>query len=198
IARAQAETGDLKGALRIAETLQGSFKQDQVLAHIAKAHVKAGKSPEALEIVEKLRDGVQKDGVLREVVKVQIKDRDFKAARKTIDAIVYDLQRIEALLEMAKAQVKAGDQVAAQAAFQEAIERVKTPATLWHEDGPMCASPSYLHLIMTARAEAGDEEGALAWADKQDSPFLKSLVMAGVAEGLAKRKQVEKRKVEKK
>jgi RNA polymerase sigma factor (sigma-70 family) len=196
IAKAQVETGDLKSALHIAESLKGSFTQDRVLAHVAKAHVKRGKTPDALRIAGKLRDGVQKSGVLREVAKVQIADGDFKAARKTIDAIalVLDWESIEPLLEMAKAHVKAGDQVAAKAAFQEAIGKVQAPATLWHENGAMSASPSTLHKIMTARAEAGDEKGALAWADKQESPFLKSLVLAGVAEGLANRKQVQKGK----
>lgn len=198
IAEVQVETGDLKSALHIAESLKGSHKQDKVMAHVAKAHIKAGKIAEALQIVEKLSDGMQSDEVLRELAKVQIEKRDFRAARKTIDAIEYHGLRIEALLDIAKAQVKAGDQVAAKAAFQEAIAQVKTPAMLWYEDGPMCASPSQVHLIMTARAEAGDEKGALAWADTQDSAFLKSLVIAGVGEGLANRKQVEKRKFEKK
>ena len=35
--------------------------------------------------------------------------------------------------------------------------------------------------------EAGDDRAALAWAEKQDSPFVRVLALAGVADGLRKR-----------
>jgi RNA polymerase sigma factor (sigma-70 family) len=189
IAAAWAQTGYLKNAMNIADSLKGWHKEQEVLASVAKALIEAGKIPEALQIVEKLQDVGIKGDVLLGVVKNHIEKRDLKAARKTTDSIEQDVAKIDPLLELAKAQAKSGDLAAAKAACQEAVDKLKNPDTVWYSNGAMSAAPDYLHRIMSVRSEVGDEKGAIDWAYGQDSPFIKTLVLAAVAEGLVKRKE---------
>jgi len=187
VARAHAETGDLTSALEIAETLKGSYKHDQVMASVALVKLKGGKMREALQIVDELGDGVQKSKVLREVISAHLKKQDCAAARKVIDRLLPMLEKSEALSEMAATCLKAGDQGGAADAFALAIQNVRAADVLYDENGQLCSGPFDLRLVVRARAEAGDEKGALGLAD-QTSPFVKAVALAGVAEGMARRK----------
>jgi hypothetical protein len=50
-----------------------------------------------------------------------------------------------------------------------------------------------LCLLVRARAEAGEEKEAIAWAAKQPSPLLKAKALLEIARGMAVRKDSEKR-----
>ena len=89
---------------------------------------------------------------------------------------------------MAATCLKAGDQGGAADAFALAIQNVWAPGVLFDENGQLCSGPFDLRLVVRARAEAGDEKGALEWLADQTSPFVKAVALAGVAEGMARRK----------
>jgi tetratricopeptide (TPR) repeat protein len=191
IAAAQAQIGDLEKALKIAESLKGSFKEQLVHAAVAKALIQAGKLPDAMKFVDKLKDGGVKGDVQLDVVKAHVAKNDFNAARKAIDAIELDYTKCQPLLELSKALAKAGDHTGAKSACREALNNLKNYDTVWYANGQMSAGPDYLHRIMAVRAEIGDQNGAITWAYEQETPFIKTLVLAAVAEGLVKRKERE-------
>jgi sulfatase modifying factor 1 len=191
IAAVQAQIGDLEKPLIIAERLKGSFKEQEVLASVAKALIQAGKLPDAMKYVDKLKDGGLKGSVLLDVVKAHVAKNDINAARKAIEAIELDYRKCQPLLELSKALAKAGDHTGAKTACREAVNNLKNYDTVWYANGGMSAGPDYLHQIMTVRAEIGDQNGAITWANEQESPFITTLVLAAVAEGLVKRKERE-------
>jgi hypothetical protein len=51
---------------------------------------------------------------------------------------------------------------------------------------------------VSAWAEAGDAKSALAWADKPESAFVRAIALAGIAEGVGKRLDQQKRLPDKK
>jgi tetratricopeptide (TPR) repeat protein len=188
IAVAHADMGDLKSALDLGDTLEGSHHHERIKAAVAKANVKKGKLSEALSVVDELGDNIQKGEVLRDIVSVQIKTRDLKAARKTIDAMERSLNKSEAYTEIATAYLKAKDEGNAADAFAEAIQIIAAPAVLYDEHAQLCAGPMDLGLIISRRAAAGDEKGGLEWADQQSSPFVKAVAWAAIADGMLKRR----------
>jgi RNA polymerase sigma factor (sigma-70 family) len=196
IGKAYAELGDRKAAVKIAESFQ-DFKYDWVMAHVARVAIRAGKIDDALQILDGVSD---KNDVLVEIVAEQIKAHNLDGARKTIDGMPRAYLKTDALSQLAAAQMAAGDAAGAAKAYREVMKMVTAadPSTLFDEQGSMCAGPLRLHSILVARAEAGDAKGALAWGEAQDSAFLRSVTLAAVAEGLARRKAADKRSPEKK
>jgi hypothetical protein len=173
-----------------------------VIRHLRRAALRQGKVQEASRAVEDIKDGVQKAAVLRAVAAVQARAGDFKAAHKTADAIGDgDPEKMEALLDMAALRLRKGDRDSAAKLYREAIQTIQahnTPLDLLWDDGEMCAPPWRLHRIVSARAEAGDAEGALAWADKQELAFVRALALAGIAEHIGKRMDQQKPPADKK
>jgi hypothetical protein len=90
---------------------------------------------------------------------------------------------MRAFLDIAKARWQAGDQEAARTAFGEARARVKDSTILWYDGVQMGAGPLYIQEAIAAQSEAGDVKGAREWAEKQESPFSRSIALAAVAEG---------------
>jgi tetratricopeptide (TPR) repeat protein len=198
VALAQIASGDEKAGLKRAGDFKGSRHRDVIWADVAIRRAKAGKVKEASQALGDIQDGVQKAAVLRAVAAAQARAGDFKASRKTTDAIEFVREKAEALLDMAAVRLATGDQAAAADLYREAIQALKTLDILWYDGGPMCATPSHLHRIVSAWAEARDAKSALAWAEKQQSVFVKAIALAGIAEGIGKRLDQEKRPADKK
>src|SRR5262249_41532263 len=198
VALAQIASGDEKAGLKRADDFKASTRRDTILAAVAISRAKVGKVKEASQAVEGIQDGVQKGAVLRAVAAAQARAGDFKAARKTTEAIESVREKVEALLDVAAVRLTTGNQTAAADLYREAIQALKTLDTLWYDGGPMCATPSLLRRIVSAWAEAGDAKSALAWADKQESAFVRAIALAGIAEGVGRRLDREKQPADKK
>jgi RNA polymerase sigma factor (sigma-70 family) len=191
------------GLKRAHDFIKKSSDRDEVLAYVACRRAEAGKVKEALEALVVLQEGENKGAVLMAVASAQARTGDFKQSRKTLDAIKSDgvnpnIIKVDGLLAVAAVRSQSGERDAATDLYLEAIRELKTLDTLWPDAGSMCGTPERLHRIVRAWAEAGDDKSALAWVDKQDSPFVKAVALAGIAEGIGKRLEPVKRSTDKK
>ncbi len=186
IARAKIEMGSMNEALKLAEGLKGSSRYDCVMAQVAAVLLKEGKLEETRRIAQSIRVWPYKGDLLRDVATAQLQAGELDEARKTMALIRPSVQNAEVLLKLANYLERKGEKAAADKAFQETMNNVREPDTLW-TDAWMSASPDHLYQIMAARTHAGDGAGALAWSERQESPFVQSVALAGIVEGLARR-----------
>ena len=92
IAREQAKAGDVKEALRTADTIPTNQAMDDALAGIAPAQAEAGDLKGALEIVARIRDETSKAAALDDLAQVlaragREKDALALAAQQTSPAV---------------------------------------------------------------------------------------------------------------
>jgi RNA polymerase sigma factor (sigma-70 family) len=194
VARLQAEMGDVKAARQTADGLKERWKSN-ALKGVAAAQAAAGDVKGALETAEAIEGEYPKGEAFKEVVTAQLRAGDLKGGRQTADAIKSVFWRVASLTEIAKAEAKAGDRAAAAKTFQQALDAAGKDGADVSDDAPGMSGlrNGALCLIAQARAEAGEEKEALAWAAKQSSPLLKAQALLNVARGIALRKEAEKK-----
>jgi hypothetical protein len=194
IARVQAEMGDVKEARQTADALKEPWRSN-ALRTITGAQAGAGDVKGALQTASAIEGEYPKGEALKEVLMAQLRSGDLKGGLQTAAAIQSVFWRVTALAEIAKAQAKAGDRAAAAETFRKAFAetgkegenvRDEEPGRGGLRNGALC-------LIVRAQAEAGQEEEAITWAAKQPSPLLKAQALLSIAQGMAPRKDAEKR-----
>lgn len=147
VVRAQAEAGDIEGALATAETI-GS---DQALGYVADIQTRTG---------------------------------DVDGALRTTERIAIGWIRAMTLADVA--QAAAGGTVAkAGGTFQAAIDAA---GTIPIEVGGTPSRGNCWRHIAWRRVLADDAQGAIEWAGNEESPVLRSWILAGIARGLVEQR----------
>jgi hypothetical protein len=182
IAEAQAEAGDLEGALQTVHDLAVRNEMNSRdmapagMAKIAAAQAKAGDREgaratlqEALGLTHAIPDDNPniKNNRFRAVAEGQAEVGDVAEALATIEVIRDDNnERAAALTTVAKAQAQAGDQAAARATFAKAAEAARAikPRENFGNDDPAQNTAYALLMIAKAQAEVGALGDALATA----------------------------------
>ncbi len=214
IAEAQAEAGDIDGAMQTAGIIRSDkFQKVVALGHIADTLIKD-------------HDPMRAQSVLRQAVEAttQISDRadllgalarrqaelgDREAASRNIAQAIRDLDRVpdkifldHPRLTIMQAQIQAGDLAGAEKLastisstdFQNRAycEIADFKARADDIEGALRAAAlshgldhgHILEMIAKIQANRGDTEGALDWVTTQTSPPDRALALLGVAEGL--------------
>jgi RNA polymerase sigma factor (sigma-70 family) len=182
LAAAQAALGKAEEAVRTTKDIEEAQWRDWALVRIATGQAARGDAKGARQTAEVIEDAYPKGEALKEVVAALIRAKDLPAAAKAAGDIGHDIGRCYALMEVAKARAGAGQKAEAAEALREAMalaDRLENPpqtggvreAALAH-----CAG---------ARAAAGDPDGALEWAGKQEDRWVRAMARIRVAEALA-------------
>lgn len=170
IAEAQAEAADRAGA---AESIQAARTLAESVPESARADL--------LEDVMAVRAGVL------------VKAGDVKGAAAVADALKDDRSRCHALLAVARAQIKTGDRGPARVTLGRAMKAAGgIPEGQENQGGVMTIVPAWalikgsvVRQLTAAATEAGGEADARAWAAGLKSPFVQTMALIGVAEGVA-------------
>lgn len=187
IAVARAKTGDVKGALQTAVTIQNVGVRADTLYQIAVIQAEAGDTEGALRTAATIQRDPPKSWALRIIAIAQAKAGDIKGALKTAATIQSNIYKASAfykasaLMEIAVAQVKAGDQDEAAATFQEAL---RIAATIQDNRRKTDA----LQRIAVAQAKVGDVKGSLETAamiriDSSKASTLQEIAVSRVKAG---------------
>jgi tetratricopeptide (TPR) repeat protein len=141
IAQAQAEKGDVTGAVQTTETATydpGWQRRIKVGLSIASAHIKTGANSAArltLREARQLASGVEYDehaerpGLLRQITIQQLEAGDLEEAQKTAQAIPISRERVRALVGIALVQSRSGNPENAKATLRRAFETAKAMST---------------------------------------------------------------------
>jgi hypothetical protein len=110
IAQAQANAGDVRGAVQTAAALSGGdVKKASALDYIAVAQAEGGDMGGARQTAANIKDNSLKIGALHEIVRVQAKSGDVKGALQTAAIIPVSAWRDYAVRAVARIQAEAGD-----------------------------------------------------------------------------------------
>jgi tetratricopeptide (TPR) repeat protein len=207
IAIAQADAGDVTGALRTAESMPGKkersvdgswqshpFKELCLVAVRCRSGDFKGAREAADTIDDQYQEGYQKGNSLRVIARTLAEAKDVKGALATAAAIQHDFIKPATYIDIGRVLAKAGDRAGAANAFAKALELAQgvPEKQLWYLywDG---ARSTLLRALAAAQAEAGEEATARAWIAKLERPYLKSWALVGLSEGAVKRAQTDKR-----
>ncbi len=152
--------------------------------------MEAGDFNTALKLVDRIDTDALRDEALKRIAVGQAAAGQNEGAFRTIKAIKRDWERARALLDISKAQATRDDRDSAIRTLQEALrvaDKVSDPPDVDH------AKASVLTFIASAQAELGLAGEALAWIEKEKDASLKALALAGLAEGMVKRQEAEKK-----
>jgi RNA polymerase sigma factor (sigma-70 family) len=188
IALAQADMGDLKIALRTADSIPESrFPYKAVTLALLRA--RAGDYKGAKDAAREIDGGLPRATAFLNIARAQAGAKDFKGAMETADAILRPFSKAVGYLEIAEAQARAGDRGGATKTFakvRELAEAVpETPDT--SDPDRVSVRPRLLQRLASAEAEVGEEKAAQTWIDKLSSPNLRAWAFVGLADGIAKR-----------
>jgi hypothetical protein len=204
----QAYAGLIDDARKTADSITHSSadaKQDfqgRVLSEVASALAEAGKLDEAVKAAESIpervlripdkngkdvehRDAGRRDYALKLVADAQVKAGDVAGAVTTARKIKDEGRRLYRLSELVIAYGKAGDEPAARKLFDEirkGMERANESSK----------SGAWNHEIAMLQAAVGDAAGAMAWAEKIESPEDRAQALIGISIGLAYQEQWKK------
>jgi RNA polymerase sigma factor (sigma-70 family) len=205
IAYAQADVGDLPGALRTAQSCPGkqvrtisgelvSFpcKERCLVTLMCRAGDVKGARTIADTIDNEYQEGYQRAHALRVIARARAGAKDVKGALATAAAIRHEFLRPAAYIDIGQALVKAGNRAGAVAAFakalelaQEAPEDQRAYFYLLGDD----ARSTLLRTLAAAQEEVGEGTSARDWIAKLKSPYVKTWALAGLVEGAHRRRR---------
>jgi tetratricopeptide (TPR) repeat protein len=210
---AQAQVGDVVGALRTHEEMVPGSNSDIVLMAIAEAQAKQGLMADALQTAERVSEVNLRSSTLRSIAIARGKHGTLQDAIEAIDRIPDSASRSEAIGALALEQAVSGNPAAALTA-QRALEFTNEVSS-----GSVSSSTG-LEMIAVARsvlgdfagaqaiirsmpepesrvwplwnltsmlAEAGRDNEAVTLAEDEDSPLPKLHALLGTADGLLTR-----------
>jgi RNA polymerase sigma factor (sigma-70 family) len=183
IARAQAETGDLQAARETADDIIIEPWRSTALLAI---QIKAGDFKDALQTALNLTPHFKRGEAFHEVVTAQVRSGDIEGALRAADTVKHVYWRVATLAEIAKAQARAGDRAAAAGTFRRALALLGDVRDQEETSGNLRNAAACC--IVRAQAEAGEENGAVAWVMKQD-PLRKAQGLISIAQGIAARQE---------
>jgi len=182
VAGAQADAGDIEGALKTAAAIPAG--QESAYRHVAEAQAAAGDFRGALGTVGRLPPGEFTEATLCGIARRQMEARDLQGALSTMDLIreptsilSSTMKKAGTLAAIAMAQAKAKETEASRATLRRAIETAHTFS------GDMVKAHS-LWWIAWEQAKAGDSAGVALWASEEPAPFLRSITFSAAAHGL--------------
>jgi hypothetical protein len=183
IAKAQAETGDIKAARATADDIIIEPWKSKALLPI---QIMAGDFKGAFQAAQAIEPEFKRGEALKEVVTAQLQSGDIKGGLGAADAIKHTYWRVATLAEIAQAQTRAGDRPAAAETFMRALALLDEVRD--QEAGTGNLRNAAACSIVRAQAAAGEEKGAVAWAMKQN-PLLKAQALLSIAQGIASRQE---------
>jgi hypothetical protein len=186
IAQIQAKAGDMRGALETAATIEDTSSKASALGAIAEAQVKAGDHAgavmtraQAQQAAAAIENADREADALRRIADAQATAGDVRGALKTATTIENAFKKADALRTIAAAQVTAKDSLGAARTFDQALEAAAAISN------NVLGKAGAIALIGADRTEAGDMQGALAWAAAQSGdPVAKVSALVGVAVGV--------------
>jgi RNA polymerase sigma factor (sigma-70 family) len=191
LAEALAEAGDVREARKVAGAVQKAQWKAQAQWRVAVVQARTVDVKGALETARAIEDDSTRESAIKEVVKAQLAASDFEGAQKTFGALKRPYWRTEALIEIARVQAARGNSAAARKTFARAFAVV---GAVQEKEGQFGnASNACRADILRAMAEVGREKEAAAWAAGQTEPLLKAQALLNVAEGMALRREAQKR-----
>ncbi|HEV3438976.1 MAG TPA: sigma factor-like helix-turn-helix DNA-binding protein, partial [Gemmata sp.] len=196
LTKALVEAGNVKDAREMAGAVKKESWKAVALLDMAATQALAGDVKGAMETAEAIKDESQKERALKDVVVAQLRAGDLKGALKTLEPMKRPYWRAEALAEIAKTQAKDGDSTASRKTFEKAFAEAEGVQEMEGAFGN-AANACYAHIV-GAMAEVGQERDAADWASLQTDPIRKAQSLLYVAQGMALRKETEKRAAEKK
>jgi hypothetical protein len=137
--------------------------------------------------LDDIQNAMHRDEARGQLAAAQARAGDFKAARNTLDAFGSAAGKRWALLGVAEVRFKGGDRRAAADLYREAIDTLRPLDQLWLEEGRVSDTAAKLSQVVKSWTEAGDDVGALAWAEKEDSAFVRAIALASIAQGIVSR-----------
>jgi beta-lactamase regulating signal transducer with metallopeptidase domain/tetratricopeptide (TPR) repeat protein len=184
VALLQDEAGDKEGARKtlgraaeIAAAVEEKDKgRDHALTALAMAQARLGDVDAAVKTGEKVKDARYARHLTAAVVRALAAAGKVKEARALADKVEDRAARVHALYHLGAGQARGGDLTGARSTFADAAELLKE---LNEED-----RRGHAHNLATARAIAGDFDGALKTAE--DFLDSHSIVFAGIAYEQAK------------
>jgi hypothetical protein len=196
LAEGLAEAGEAKEARKQAGAIKKAMWKAGALWRVVGAQARAGDVKGALDTAGTIEDASQRESAIQEVVSAQVARGDLKGALNTFETLKRPYWRAQALIEIAKCQFRAGDNATAARSLDRAFEEAQG---VEEREGFFGNAFNACHAhIVRAMAETGREKDAAAWANRQTTPLLKAQALVNVVEGMAKRKEAEKRPPEKK
>ena len=181
IARAQARTGDLRGALATASRIEDEGDQAEGLAAIAQARAKDGDAEgaaqsigQALAVAARVHDTRERSGAFLSIARAQAKIGDYPGALATAERIDYELHFPWALEDIAAAQAHSGDTEGATRSIQRALE-----ATARIDDAYWRSST--FADIAAVQVKAGGNREALATAARIETVHFRVAAFAAIA-----------------
>lgn len=184
----QAESGDLKAALKTAESIPefvGFPFKEVVLVDI---RARGGDVDGALKAARTLPDGLRAAEGLKIVAEAQARAKDFGPALRTVDRIRDDFTKAAALVVVAREQVRAGDRKEGAGTFDKALKAAAglTEGKYRFDEH---SRQFLLRTLAAAQAEVGEEDAARAWIAKELSGYVRTFALVGLAEGTAQHRE---------
>jgi tetratricopeptide (TPR) repeat protein len=182
LATAQAAAGMSEDALNTANEITEAMWREGALWRIATLQARRGELKAARQAAEAIADGHRKGEALKEIVIAMVGAKDLTAAAREAAAIGDDIGRCYALMEVAKGQAAAGRKAEAKQILDDVVklaDRLENPPQMGG------VRESALINYAETRAAAGDPDGALEWAGKQDDLWVRAMARLHVAQVLA-------------
>jgi RNA polymerase sigma factor (sigma-70 family) len=192
----------IEKALAAAKAMEPGLARDGRLHQIAASQVKAGDLDGALQVADTIRDHGYKALALGTIAAGQARAKNAKAARQTITRALQALSHVPnepdkdewrtvdpqnqwgTRIEIVNALLELGDIKAALEVLRP-FKQTQAQALLYRR-------------IAQAQAESGKDKETRQWAANLKSPYARSYALVGMANGILKRAQADKRKAEKK
>lgn len=132
-------------------------------------------------VVDEIRDKPDEWYRLHAIIEAQAHAGDIQGALRTYQIYIEGegdrSMASDALAQIAAAQARSGDLIAAKETFRRAVEN--------EEKRKDDCCPGFIQkLIARTQAGVGDVEGALFWASRQDTPFVRAESLFGIALGV--------------
>jgi len=185
ITAAQTRIGDLDGAVKTANRVRNSRNKDLSLIRISEIQIQKGDFKGALETAEGLSDG-NREYVLENIGLAQTQAGDIPGALQTAELIQNDYNKTSVLDEIAVAQAKSGDWASATATYDKA-------RTYYSPYFPMVYREEGLIEMTEAQAARGEVQEAYQWALNHKSRKVRVLALIGVARGMEKNRQTNRK-----
>jgi hypothetical protein len=198
LAMAQANMGDLKEALRIAQSCHGKQLRDPAGRQVSfpskeqclvELLVRSGDLRRARQVVDGIDEDYPDEGdlkgeLLTSVARAYAQAHESLAALETVRGIRHDYRKTLAYIEIARVLAQTKDLDGARRTFAHALELAqKVPITRYNFRQSDYARPPLLEALAAAQAEAKDTAAAQAWIDRLEQPYLKAWALAGLAKG---------------
>lgn len=190
VAAAQAEMGELKEARLTADAITKAPWKDIALKRVAEVQAKAGDSKGALRTAHAIEAGYYQGEALKNILTAQLQSGDLEGGSQTAESIKNVFWHVVATAEIAQAQARTGDQAPTVKTFKKALAEAGAAGDKISdkEPGMEGLQSAARSRIVQAQAEAGEEQEALTWANKQPAGLLKTKALLGIAQGMAARK----------